>query len=487
MIDHPSQQRSPMPGRLHLFKVVCLSLFTCSAVGFAPHAADPTKRLWRHIAAVTVKPSTPPSFATSIRRYALSSASSGINERFPRLSAEEEKELLRQAVEYRRLDRLEKELALKSPTKSIPLLSVRAKVAGYGDDLDLYEDFKFQGQKARETLVTRNMGLVHYCVNNIVGKDFTNVKKGNSKTKHSRVPNGKLPLNSLSREDLIQEGAIGLARAVDKWDPAIGGKFSTYAVYWVRAAILRCIAERDDMMRVPSHVSQAVQKINKAANKLGIELGTSGSILESVNGNNKWKEAHAAKKLAEEAGLSEGNFQVAMKVRSRRYSGGYVQFESWMEKGRNLERDASNLVGVKEESELESSAATEQLRSVLSEFLHPNEMEALSWRYGLLQDQDETPEERANRQFLEMEEQLFGNSPMSATTTAESVNARQKEYFKPSAIPTAKGRWGEAMTFTEVGKRMEVSAEYTRKLCKRAIDKLRQAAEDGKLETALLY
>ena len=218
---------------------------------------------------------------------------------------------------------------------SLPLLSVRANAAGYGEQLDEYEDAMYEGQLASETLVTHNMGLVHYCVNQIIGEDFDNNNSNNNNN------NKCLPLNSLSREDLIQEGSIGLARAVDKWNPEIGGKFSTYAVYWVRAAVLRCIAERDYVVRVPNHVSQVVLQINKAAKRLGWVLQESGGILVTEDANTgssvsstsnsnspRWKAANAAKRLAEEAGLSERHFEEARTVRRRRYSGGYVPFES---------------------------------------------------------------------------------------------------------------------------------------------------------------
>jgi RNA polymerase sigma factor (sigma-70 family) len=473
--------------RINLFKVVCISLFTSSTVGFVHPAAAPMQ-YQRQLSTGVPAFSSRPLFATTQRRD--QSASSTTIDRFPRLSPEEEKELLQQAVEYRRINQLEKEAALKSPSNSLPLLSVRAKAAGYGDELDLYENAKYQGQIARETLVTRNMGLVHYCVNNIIGRDNMHKDKaGNGVKSYS----GNFPLNSLSREDLVQEGAIGLARAVDKWDPTIGGKFSTYAVYWVRAAILRCIAERDDMLRVPGHVSQAVSKINKAAKKLGVELDSAGSLLggaTSLAMSSTWREANAAKKLAEEAGLSERNFEEAMKVRKRRYSGGYVPFESWMQKGRNLESDtaSTSLIQTDETSALGSQTSNEELRSVLSEFLRPKEMEALSWRYGLLQDGDESPEARANRQFSEMEDQLFGNSPLAASSAVVGASAEQKHKSTAAAVvPASKGRWGEAMTFTEVGKRMEVSAEHTRKLCHQALKKLQDAAEDGRLQPALMY
>lgn len=433
-----------------------------------------------------------------------------------RLAPEEETELLRRAVEYRRLNQLEKDLALEN-LNNLPLLSVRAKHAGYGENLFEYEDAKYEGQLARETLVTHNMGLVHYCVNQIIGKEaFGSATAVAAESKSAgRGHKGGLPLNSLSREDLLQEGAIGLARAVDKWNPEIGGKFSTYAVYWVRAAVLRCIAERDDVVRVPSHVSQAVLQINKAAKRLGWILQESGGILvtEDARGAPKtsprWKAANAAKLLAEEAGLSERRFEEAMTVRRRRYSGGYVPFEPWMQKtgrGSSTAHAPQHRGYHSDENEdhdrqrLESSANNEEIRTVLSKHLRPKEMEALSWRYGLLREEDQAKEsiqDRANRQLLEMEDQLFGPSAVAASPATAAGTSRLAASLRssrarvsrapvtPAPMPKG-GRFGEAMTFTEVGKKMQVSAEYTRRLCHKALNKLQQAAEDGTLEPALL-
>jgi DNA-directed RNA polymerase sigma subunit (sigma70/sigma32) len=177
--------------------------------------------------------------------------------------------------------------------------------------------------------------------------------------------------------------------------------------------------------------------------------------------------------LAEEAGLSERNFQEAMKVRIRRYTGGYVAFEQWMQLGEDLQSD----VPTKNSDPGMSSLESEHLRTTLSKFLRPKEMEALSWRYGLL-DEDastnmETPQVRANRYFSEAEQNLFGA-------------AKKKKALVKKANVVKKGRFGEAMTFNEVGNKMQVSAEYTRKLCHAALAKLRRAADEGRLEPALL-
>ena len=354
-----------------------------------------------------------------------------------RLTREEEQELLRQVAEFRRLEQLEKDLALQSPSKMTPLLSVRAKAAGYGTELELYEEAMDNGHRARETLITRNMGLVHYSANEI-------------------MKNKKKALNSLSRDDLIQEGAIGLSRAVDKFNPGMGTKFSTYAVYWIRAAILRCIAERDDIMRVPEHMSVTVRKVSAAAQRLGLELDGDKIVDVFQSDSPIWKEAQAAKSLAEEAGVSDRQVEQALRVKQQRKS---VSYEAWMQKGQNMEVDLASV----DDSSRTNSFDTENLKSILSKFLRPKEMEALSWRYGLTTEEIRRP----YRDYLgEAEQELFGES---------------------SSAPPTKGKWGEAMSFTEVGKQMSVSAEYGRKLCHKALKKLQRAAEEGQLEPALLY
>ena len=367
-----------------------------------------------------------------------------------RLTKEEEEDLLRHAVELRRLNNLENDLAMSSPTKTMPLVSVRAQAAGYGSEIFEYEDAKLQGQLAREALVTRNMGLVHYCVSQILG---SNGKQGG---KNSR-------LNSLSREDLIQEGAIGLARAVDKWNPAIGGRFSTYAMYWIRASVFRCIAERDDVVRVPDHVSRAIYQINRAAKKLGMDLDDANADIMT---SSSWQTATKAKQLAEEAGLTDKQMQQAMKARSRRYSGGYIPFDSWMQQGKDLVNDVPTLM-----TSDEDDSQKEHLRSTLSKFLRPKEMEALSWRYGLVSDNEDSSVESAGPKKIdyvaEAEQELFGS-------------------VQNGPIQPVKGKSGEAMSFPEVAKRMQVSAEYTRRLCHAAVTKLQRAAEEGRLEPTLL-
>ncbi|ABA20822.1 Sigma 28 (Flagella/Sporulation) [Trichormus variabilis ATCC 29413] len=268
--------------------------------------------------------------------------------RYPLLKPDEEVELARRVRFLEEVRDLQADLQLQ-----LGLHPTKAQVAAQLEITEKQlENRLYQGRVAKRKMIRSNLRLV------------VSIAK--------RYLNRGVPFL-----DLIQEGAMGLNRATEKFDPDKGYKFSTYAYWWIRQAITRAIANDARTIRLPIHIVEKLNKLKKAQRELKQKFSRNPSEAE----------------MAEALEISVPQLRQLQQLRRQALSLNHRVGKEEDTELMDLLEDEDNL---SPEAKMNENMMRQEIWEVLGDVLTPREKDVISLRYGLTTSEPCTLEEVGN-------------------------------------------------------------------------------------------
>ncbi|MBH8555975.1 RpoD/SigA family RNA polymerase sigma factor [Nostocaceae cyanobacterium CENA357] len=260
--------------------------------------------------------------------------------RYPMLTADQEIAYGRQVQQMMAIEQRKNELIQqlhRSPTTAELAADADKPEAEIAQILHL-------GQRAKQKMVTANLRLVVSVAKKYQGRN-------------------------LEFLDLLQEGAIGLQRGVEKFDPNRGYKLSTYVYWWITQSITRAIAEKSRTVRLPIHITEQLNKIKKVQRELFQTLGRFPTMVEIAGALNL-----QPNQIREYLSASKQPFSLDLKV------------------GDNQDTELNELLpdeGISPNEHITQELLRQDMKNLLAS-LKPTQREVLILRFGLENDQELT-------------------------------------------------------------------------------------------------
>ena len=262
----------------------------------------------------------------------------------------------------------------------VPLLSPQQEV-------ELAARIKVGDREARSHMIRANLRLVVK-----IAHDYSNF--------------------GLPMPDLISEGNIGLIKAVERFDPAKGGKLSTYAAWWIKQSIKRALANQSKTIRLPVHLVDKIAKVRRLAASMSEELGREPTDEE----------------LADEVGISAPKLAQLRTVSLRPAS---LDAPVSEDDGKELGETVGDLEAPNPHEQLSESNMLEELGEVLG-VLDPRERRIIASRFGLEGEVPKTLEEVGKRFGVTRERiRQLQNGALEKLRRALSRREQPIEYLLP--------------------------------------------------------